>query len=207
MVLASRNPGKIREVRRLLAPAGVSLVGLDAFPDVGESEETGATFLDNALHKARSAAQATGLPAVADDSGLEVETLGGAPGVHSARYAGEPRSDAGNNAKLMRALEKVPPGERGAAFRCVAAAALPGGEAIWAEGAWRGVVLEAPRGEGGFGYDPLFFDPEVGCTAAEMPPAEKDARSHRGKAFRALAGRLPALLAKAPATGGGPGRG
>jgi XTP/dITP diphosphohydrolase len=208
VVLATRNPGKIREVRRLLAPAGLSLAGLDAFSNVQEGEETGATFLENALLKARSAARATGLPAVADDSGLEVEALGGAPGVHSARYAGEPRSDAGNNTKLMRALERVPRGERGAAFRCVAAAALPGGEAIWAEGVWRGVVLEAPRGEGGFGYDPLFLDPEAGRTAAEMPPGEKDARSHRGKAFRDLAARLPALLAWAQANGsGGPGRG
>jgi XTP/dITP diphosphohydrolase len=202
VVLATRNPGKIREVRRILEPAGVSLTGLDAFPEAELDEETGATFLENALLKARSAARATGFPALADDSGLEVDALGGEPGVHSARYAGEQGSDARNNAKLIQALAKAPSGARGATFRCVAVAALPGGEAIWAEGRWRGVVLEAPRGEGGFGYDPLFLDREVGRTAAEMEPGEKDARSHRGKAFRGLAALLPAFLGeKADAAG------
>ena len=194
MVLATRNAGKIAELARILGPAGIVILGLDAFPGVGDVEETGATFAENALAKARGAATATGIPAIADDSGLEVEALGGAPGVLSARYAGEPRSDARNNEKLLAALAGIPGEKRAAAFRCVAAAARPEGRAVWEEGCWPGRIGDAPRGAGGFGYDPLFVDPETGLTAAELPPAEKDARSHRGRAFRALLPRLRMLI-------------
>jgi XTP/dITP diphosphohydrolase len=195
VVLATRNPGKIDELRRILEPAGFSILGLDAFAEVPEVEETGASFLENALWKARAAARATGLLALADDSGLEVDALAGAPGVRSARYAGEPRSDARNNEKLLDALEGVRSEERTAAFRCVAAAALPDGRGVWGEGRWAGRIALAPRGSGGFGYDPLFVDGGTGRTSAELGPAEKDAISHRGQAFRALAARLRAFLA------------
>ena len=195
VVLATRNAGKVDELRRILEPAGLAILGLDAFPEAAEVEETGETFEENALHKARAAARATGLPALADDSGLEVDALDGEPGVRFARYAGEPRSDARNNARLLEALAEVPEEKRTAAFRCVSAAALPDGRAVWAQGRWPGGIGLAPRGSSGFGYDPLFIDPETGLTAAELEPAEKDARSHRGRAFRALLERLPALLA------------
>jgi XTP/dITP diphosphohydrolase len=191
VVLATRNAGKIAELARILGPAEFVILGLDAFPDVAEVEETGATFTENALRKARAAAKATGLPAIADDSGLEVDALGGEPGVRSARYTGEPRSDARNNEKLLAALAGVPEEKRTAAFRCVASAALPDGRAVCAEGHWAGRIGFAPRGAGGFGYDPLFIDPETGRTAAELAPPEKDARGHRGMAFRALLARLP----------------
>jgi len=195
LVLATRNAAKILELRRILEPAGFSIVGLDAFPEAPEVEETGVSFLENALLKARAAARATGLPALADDSGLEVEAIGGAPGFRSARYAGEPGSDAGNNAKLLEALAGVPEEKRTAAFRCVAAAVLPDGRVVWEEGRWAGRIALAPRGSRGFGYDPLFVDLDTGLTAAELPPDEKNARSHRGQAFRALAARLPVFLA------------
>lgn len=207
MVVATRNPGKLEEVRRILQPLGVTLLGLDAFPGIGEVEETGANFIDNALLKARTVARETGLPSLADDSGLEVEALYGAPGVQSARYAGEPRSDARNNEKLLEALRDVPEEGRAAAFVCVAAAAFPSGEAIWEEGRWPGRILRAPRGGGGFGYDPLFLDPETGLASAEMDPASKDARSHRGRAFRKLAARLGTFLARRDRRGGRPGGG
>jgi XTP/dITP diphosphohydrolase len=195
IVLATRNAGKVREIGRIVPVlAGFELLDLGAFPDYAEPEETGGDFRENAVLKARAAAAATGLPALADDSGIEVDALGGAPGVRSARYAGEPRSDARNNAKLLEALARVPDAGRGAAFVCVAAAALPDGRAVWEEGRWRGAILAAPRGEGGFGYDPLFLDPESGASAAELDPATKDARSHRGRAFRKLLARLPELL-------------
>ncbi len=194
VVLATRNAGKVAELRRILGPAGLAILGLDAFPEAGDVEETGATFEGNALQKARAAARATGLPALADDSGLEVDALGGEPGVRSARYAGEPRSDARNNARLLEVLAAVPEEKRTAAFCCVAAAALPDGRAVWAEGRWAGRIVLAPRGTSGFGYDPLFIDPETGLTAAELAPEVKDARSHRGRAFRALLDRLPGLL-------------
>lgn len=194
VVLATRNPGKIEEVRRILEPLGITLLGLDAFPDLGEVPETGATFLENALQKARAAAAGTGIPALADDSGITVEALDGGPGVRSARYAGEPPSEARNNKRLMEAMRGLRDDARGASYVCVAVAALPGGDAIWEEGRWHGRLLGEPRGEGGFGYDPLFLDPETNRTAAEMSAAEKDARSHRGEAFRKLAPRLREFL-------------
>ncbi|MDP3938844.1 MAG: XTP/dITP diphosphatase, partial [Deltaproteobacteria bacterium] len=194
VVIATRNLGKLDELRRILHPLGLTLLGLDAFPRISEVEETGASFRENALLKARAIAREARLPALADDSGLEVEHLGGEPGIYSARYAGEPRSDARNNQKLLAALKEVPDAARAADFVCVAAAALPSGEAIWEEGRWRGAILRAPRGTSGFGYDPLFFDHESGRSAAELESDRKDARSHRGKAFRKLAERLPDFL-------------
>jgi XTP/dITP diphosphohydrolase len=196
IVLATRNMGKIAELEALLAGFGVAVLGLDAFPDIGEIEETGATFAENARLKARTVALASGLVALADDSGLAVDALSGAPGVYSARYSGENATDATNNAKLLAALEGLPEAERGCRFISVVAAHAPNGAEILAEGRWEGRVLFAPRGQGGFGYDPLFLDPELGRSAAELSPAEKNARSHRGQALRALLQDWPAFWAR-----------
>lgn len=187
VVLATGNPGKVRELADLLADFGLDIV---AQTDLGvtSAEETGLTFIENALLKARHAAQVTGLPAIADDSGLAVDALGGAPGIYSARYAGESASDQQNLAKLLTALEQVPDGQRQAQFHCVlvylrhAADPTP----LVFHGSWAGEIARAPAGEGGFGYDPVFFLPELGCTAAELSKAEKHARSHRGKALTLL---------------------
>ena len=188
LLLASGNPGKLRELRAILHGLPVELVGL---ADAGAGEppevaETGATFLDNALEKARAYAAWSGLAAVADDSGLEVDALGGAPGVRSARYAGQGAGDQANLDKLLAELAGVPPERRGARFRC--AAVLVDRElGEWsAEGVWEGRLLEAPRGTGGFGYDPVFVPDGWDRTSAEVDQATKDAASHRGKAFRAL---------------------
>ena len=187
VVLATRNAGKIKELNALLAPLGVTVVGLDAYPDIGEIPETGATFLENARIKARAVCRATGRVSLADDSGLCVDALSGAPGVYSARYSGEQATDAANNAKLLAALAHVPPDKRTCRFQCVLVAASPDGRELTAEGAWEGRVAGQASGAGGFGYDPLFFDPELGRTAAELTPDEKNARSHRGKALARLA--------------------
>jgi len=188
LLLASGNPGKLRELRAILHGLPVELVGL---ADAGAGEppevaETGATFLDNALEKARAYAAWSGLAAVADDSGLEVDALGGAPGVRSARYAGQGAGDQANLDKLLAELAGVPPERRTARFRC--AAVLVDRElGEWsAEGVWKGRLLEAPRGTGGFGYDPVFVPDGWDRTSAEVDQATKDAASHRGKAFRAL---------------------
>jgi len=199
VVLATRNKGKVAELEALLAGFGLHVVGLDAFPHVGEIEETGTTFAENAALKARTVAQATGLVALADDSGLAVDALSDAPGVYSARYSGENATDASNNAKLLDVLKDVPEARRGCRFISVVAAHAPGGAEILAEGRWEGRVLTAPRGAGGFGYDPLFLDPELGQSAAELSPADKNARSHRGHALRALLKDWPAFWAKASA--------
>jgi XTP/dITP diphosphohydrolase len=191
VVLATRNQGKIRELSALLAPLGVTVVGLADFPDIGEIPETGDTFLENARIKARAVCRATGLVSLADDSGLCVDALSGAPGVYSARYAGENASDAANNAKLLAALAHVPEPARTCRFVSVVVAAGPDGRELTAEGAWEGRVATSPSGEGGFGYDPLFFDPTAGKTAAALAPAEKNARSHRGKALAALVAAWP----------------
>jgi XTP/dITP diphosphohydrolase len=194
IVLASGNAGKLREIESILADLPVTVVPQSAF-GVSDAEETGSTFLDNALLKARRAATATGLPAIADDSGLVVDALGGRPGVYSARYAGPDAGDEANNRRLLEELAGVPDAERGAAFRCVACYVTPGGgEPVVAEGEWRGRILDAPRGAGGFGYDPVFHVPEHGMSSAELTPAEKNRLSHRGKAFRELARQLRALL-------------
>jgi XTP/dITP diphosphohydrolase len=188
LLLASANQGKLRELRTILEGLPVELVGL-AEAGLGEPpevEETGATFLENALLKGRAYAAWSGLAAVADDSGLEVDALGGAPGVRSARYAGPAASDQANLDKLLAALTGVPPERRTARFRC-AAVLVDDGEGEWhAEAAWEGRLLEAPRGSGGFGYDPVFLPDGWELTSAEVDQATKDAASHRGQAFRAL---------------------
>jgi XTP/dITP diphosphohydrolase len=197
VILATRNPGKIVELRRILADVpglDIELVGLDEFPDVPDVKETGETFVDNALLKGRAVAAATGLVAVADDSGLCVDALDGAPGVRSARFAGQPPDDARNLALLLEQLADVPDPERGARFVAVAAAVTPAGEERVVEGAVEGTIVRAPRGTGGFGYDPVFLPIGETRTTAEMPAAEKDAISHRGRAFRALAPLLADLL-------------
>ncbi len=181
--MATGNPGKIGEIERLLDGLGIEIVAQSVL-GVPDADETGTTFAENSLLKARHAADATGLPAIADDSGLAVDALDGAPGVYSARYAGD-AGDEANNDKLLAALDGVD--ERGAAFHCVATFVEPGGEPIVAAGEWRGEILRERRGDGGFGYDPLFFVPECGCSSAELSAEEKNARSHRGQALRKLA--------------------
>lgn len=194
LVLASHNPGKLAELRDLLADAGMELVA-QAELGVEEVEETATTFVENALLKARHAAAATGLPALADDSGLCVDALGGAPGLYSARYAGV-HGDAGANIdKLLAALQGEPATRRGAHFHSVIVLLRHAGDPqpVIAEGVWPGLILEQRRGEGGFGYDPVFFDPEHGCSAAELPPALKNRISHRGRALAVLRERLGGL--------------
>jgi XTP/dITP diphosphohydrolase len=200
LLLASANQGKLRELRTILDGLPVELVGLAeaGLGDPPEVEETGDIFLDNALLKARAYAAWSGLAAVADDSGLEVDALGGAPGVRSARYAGQGAGDQANLDKLLAELSGVPSERRTARFRC-AAVLHDSGQGTWhAEAAWDGRVLEAPRGSGGFGYDPVFLPDGWDKTSAEVDQATKDAASHRGKAFRAL---RPAIEAWARAVG------
>ncbi len=182
-VLASHNRGKLKELTAALAPLDIELRPLSDWTETG-AEETGATFVDNALLKARHAAAVTGLPALADDSGLEVDALGGAPGVYSARYAGPDATDADNNARLLRELEGVE--ARAARFRCVIAFVRGADDPhpLIAEGCWEGRILHAARGDGGFGYDPLFEDPASGLSGGELSPQDKLARSHRGQALR-----------------------
>lgn len=191
LVIASANPGKLRELAELLAQLPFALVGQAAL-GVAAAEETGATFAQNALLKARHAARSTGLAAIADDSGLEVDALGGAPGVRSARYAGEGASDEANNAKLIAALEGLTGSARRARYRC--ALVYVDGPAdpspVCAQGVWEGLILAAPRGARGFGYDPYFWLPELDATAAELEPAAKNRLSHRGKALRLLRDKL-----------------
>ena len=190
-VVATRNRGKLRELGPLLAPLGMELSTIDELAPDAELREDGDTFEANALAKARQAAAATGLPAIADDSGLEVDALGGAPGVYSARYAGLPSDDARNNEKLLAALAGVPAEKRGARFRCVAAFVDPArGLEIVRSGDCPGEILATPRGTDGFGYDPLFLVPRLGRTMAELPLAEKNQLSHRAAAFTALAAAL-----------------
>jgi len=189
LVIASSNPGKLREIGQILGPLGVEVLPQSAF-GVPEADEPHATFIENALVKARHAAAMTGLPALADDSGLCVDALGGAPGVHSARYAGDPRSDARNNAKLLEALGERQ--DRRAHYYCVVVVMrhAQDPQPLIAEGLWRGEILRAPRGSGGFGYDPLFLDATFGQTGAELTPARKNLISHRGKALALLGDAL-----------------
>ena len=205
VVLATRNPYKLAELRRILAEAGVpvSTSGVDAFPGVGEVAETGTTFAENALLKARAVARAIRLPAVADDSGLCVDALNQMPGVLSARWAGRHGDDVANLELVLAQLAEVPAVRRGAHFACAAALVLPDGTERVVEGRVDGRVIEAPRGSGGFGYDPIFVPDGETRTTAEMPPAEKDAISHRGKAFRALAQVIAGLVAAGAGTGPG----
>ena len=194
VVLASANPGKLAELRARLEPAGVQVVAQDAF-GVEPPEETGLTFVENALIKARAACAATGLPALADDSGVVVDALGGAPGVRSARYAGDGASDADNVARLLEALADVGPPERGAAFVCTLVYLRHPHDPcpIICEGHWRGRILDAPRGAAGFGYDPVFFLNTLGRTVAELTRTEKNAVSHRGQALAQLLERRESM--------------
>ncbi len=188
LLLATRNAGKLAELRRLLESAvpGVEVVGLEDVDDYPEAPETGATFGQNALLKAREAVRYTGLPAVADDSGLTVDALNGMPGVLSARWSGRHGDDDANTALLLGQLADVPDERRGAAFVCAAALVTPDGTERVLERQWRGTVIREKRGSNGFGYDPVFVPEGLSLTSAELEPEEKDARSHRGQALAAL---------------------
>jgi XTP/dITP diphosphohydrolase len=193
IVMASGNAGKLREIARILGDLDINIVPQSEF-GIEEADETGTTFVENALIKARHAVAATGLPAIADDSGLAVDALDGRPGVYSSRYAGLDATDQANIDKLLAALDGVPDGERGAAFHCVSCFVMPGDqEPIIARGEWRGSILKEMQGDGGFGYDPVFFVSEMGCSAAQMGDEEKNSHSHRGKALKELARQLHTL--------------
>lgn len=194
IVIATTNPGKLREVVALFDVAGVELRSLSDFDAMPEPVEDGTTFAANAAIKACFYSRLTGQWALADDSGLLVDLLDGAPGIHSARYAGIRSDDKANNAKLIDALHGIPTDRRTARFRC--AAALADGDTILAtaEGAIEGVIIDVPRGANGFGYDPHFLIPELGQTTAELSPAEKNRRSHRGQALRAILPKIAALV-------------
>ena len=195
LVLASGNAGKLAELRDLLGDADIELHAQSAF-GVQDAEETGLSFIENAILKARHAARATGLPALADDSGLCVDALDGAPGLYSARYAGTHGDSAANNAKLLDALRDVHDTQRGARFVCVLALLRHADDPqpLVAEGVWEGRILHAPRGAHGFGYDPVFFDPERNAGAAELDAALKNRISHRGQALARLRARLHEVL-------------
>ena len=196
VVLASHNAHKLEELRRIL---GESVPGLELVGDEGEAPvENGLSFEENALIKARAAAERTGLPAIADDSGISVDVLGGAPGIFSARWAGPGRSDAENLELLRWQLTDVPDGARGAQFVCAAALVVPGGRETAVRGVWPGRIARERAGEGGFGYDPIFVPEGESRSSAELAPAEKDALSHRRRAFTALAPELAALVGERP---------
>ncbi|KAF5043704.1 dITP/XTP pyrophosphatase [anaerobic digester metagenome] len=201
IVLATGNAGKIRELSAMLKELqpDMTVLGLKDFPDIGDIPETGETFEDNARIKALAVARATGLVAVADDSGLAVDALNGAPGVYSARYSGEDATDEKNVAKLLDALKDVPDPWRGCHFACVMLAVTPEGRELVGRGEWQGRVTHAPAGDKGFGYDPVFFDEELGLTAAQMDAPVKNARSHRGLALRDLLGAWPEFWKRAQA--------
>ncbi|MFC8170401.1 RdgB/HAM1 family non-canonical purine NTP pyrophosphatase [Streptomyces sp. NPDC057242] len=196
LILATRNAGKITELHAILADAGLDLelVGADAYPEVPDVKETGVTFAENALLKAHALARATGLPAVADDSGLCVDVLNGAPGIFSARWSGTHGNDRANLDLLLAQLSDIADEHRGAHFACAAALALPDGTERVVEGTMPGTLRHAPAGTNGFGYDPILQPEGYDITCAELTPAEKNAISHRGKAFRALAPVVRELL-------------
>ncbi|MCF8034310.1 MAG: XTP/dITP diphosphatase [Desulfarculaceae bacterium] len=194
LVLASGNPGKLAEIKALCAPMGIEVVTAASLGFTEDVAETGDTFEDNARLKAVAVSQALGRPALADDSGLVVAALDGAPGVHSARFAGEQADDAANNAKLLDALKDVAPEERGAAFVCVMLCRRPDGAELIASGRLEGRIANQPAGQGGFGYDPVFWLPEPGITVAQLEPGRKNAISHRGQALRELAQGLGEFL-------------
>lgn len=191
IVLATGNAGKVREMASLLADAGMDVVAQTEL-GVGSVEETGLTFVENAIIKARHAAKVTGLPAIADDSGISVDYLGGAPGIYSARYAGTDGNDGANIVKLLAALDGVPAAQRQAHFNCVLVYMRHDNDPtpIICHGRWTGVIAEQAQGEGGFGYDPVFWLPELNKTAAQLRPEEKQAMSHRGKALALLSEAL-----------------
>ncbi|CAB4367024.1 MAG: RdgB/HAM1 family non-canonical purine NTP pyrophosphatase [Actinobacteria bacterium] len=197
LLLATRNKGKITEFRRILdavAPGEIELVGLDEFPELHDVVEDGATFQENALKKAREMSRATGIPAIADDSGLCVDALGGDPGIYSARWAGSHGDDAANTAKVLDQLRDIPDAQRGAHFTCVAALYLPDGRSHCEEAHFDGWILHAPVGNQGFGYDPIFRPDGYDLSSAQMSAEEKDAISHRGKSLRAIAPHVITLL-------------
>ncbi|MDX5377343.1 MAG: RdgB/HAM1 family non-canonical purine NTP pyrophosphatase [Halomonas sp.] len=191
LVLASANPGKIREFRQLFADLGLRVRPQSEF-GVVDVEETGLTFVENALLKARAASRASGLPALADDSGLEVDFLSGRPGIYSARYAGEPKSDARNNAKLLEALSGVSGPARSGRYWCALVYLRHAEDPVplIVQRSWEGEILQQPRGEGGFGYDPLFWLPSLGRSVAELDGEEKNRLSHRGRALEAMLAAL-----------------
>jgi len=191
LVLASSNPGKVREINQMLADLDISVVPQSDFK-VTDVEETGLTFVENALLKARNATRRTGLPAIADDSGIEVDYLNGAPGIYSARYSGKDASDEQNLRKLLDDLVGVPEAERSARFQCLMVYLRHEFDPtpIICQGTWEGRILLEPRGENGFGYDPIFFVPTHNCTSAELPPEVKNILSHRGQALRAMVSAL-----------------
>lgn len=197
IVLASGNRGKLEEFNQILAPLNFSVVPQHDF-SVRDVEETGLSFVENAILKARNACRATGLPALADDSGLEVDALRGAPGIYSARYAGEGASDEENNRKLLAALADVPDAERTARFQCVLVFMRHAEDPtpLICQGSWEGSILREPQGQNGFGYDPLFLVPEMACASAELSAEEKHARSHRGKAVKQLVSSIAPYLAR-----------
>ncbi|AIJ08471.1 MULTISPECIES: XTP/dITP diphosphatase [Edwardsiella] len=191
VVLATGNAGKVRELASLLTDFGLDIVAQSTLGIEG-AEETGLTFIENAILKARHAARLSGLPAIADDSGLAVDALGGAPGIYSARYAGEDASDRANLEKLLHALRDVPAGQRQARFHCVLVYLRHADDPtpLVCHGVWEGEIAAAPSGDGGFGYDPIFFVPAQGCTAAQLSREQKRAISHRGQALQQLLDRM-----------------
>jgi XTP/dITP diphosphohydrolase len=198
LVLATRNSGKIIEFRRILeeiAPGAVELISVDQFPDLIDVEEAGSTFEENSLLKARYTSEATGLPAIADDSGLCIDALGGAPGIFSARWAGKHGDDQANLEKVLEQLKDVPEEKRGAYFLCVASLVLPDGREHVAEGRFDGSILRSAAGTNGFGYDPIFQPKGLAISSAQMSAEEKDLVSHRGKSLRSIAPHVIRLLA------------
>lgn len=193
IVLATGNAGKLREMQQLLAPLGFDIVTQQDL-GVPDAEETGTTFMENAIIKARNASRHTGLPAIADDSGLEVDALQGEPGIYSARYAGAGAGDAENNARLLRELAALGVKDAAARFHCVLVFMRHAGDPVplVAQGVWEGRIVDAPAGDDGFGYDPLFFCPDEGCTAAALSPGRKNLVSHRAQAMAGLVSKLQA---------------
>ncbi|NDL01418.1 XTP/dITP diphosphatase [Photorhabdus bodei] len=187
VVLATGNPGKVRELAQLLADFGLDIVAQTEL-GVDSAEETGLTFIENAILKARHAAQVTGLPVIADDSGLSVDILGGAPGIYSARYAGENATDQQNLEKLLDTMKDIPDDQRQAQFNCVLVYIRHAEDPtpLVFHGRWPGIIAHKPAGNGGFGYDPIFYIPKLGCTAAELTGEQKNAVSHRGQALKMM---------------------
>ena len=195
IVLATKNKGKIKEMRELLAPMNIEVLSLADFSPVDDAEENGATFAENAMLKARYYFAHTGTPCLADDSGLEVDALGGRPGVYSARYSGEDATDAANNAKVLREMEGIEKDKRTARFRCAMALVGEGIE-LTTDGTCEGTLLTEERGQGGFGYDPIFYVPKFDRTLAEMSSEEQNSISHRGAAVRKRADLIAEMMAK-----------
>lgn len=196
IVLATANKGKVKELAGMLEDGRITVLSLDDFPGFPDIEETGGTFAENALLKARAACVRTKLIALADDSGLEVDALNGAPGIYSARYAGEPKDDGRNIVKLLAELKDIPDEARTARFRCCLAIAVPGGEEMIVEGSVEGRILRAPKGSGGFGYDPVFYLPAYGRTMAELTLEEKNRISHRAQALQTAVPLLKQMLSQ-----------